>query len=307
MSSNSLYKRFLRRLGRKLFYAIRSITKRLPYRVFRVIKPFFVIIGMVFIGRRKDIVLENLQTAFGEDKSRQEINSIACSWFKNMSSGMMDVIYLIDRPQEIKKRVVIEGRDNLEAALAKGRGAILLSAHFGNFVLMLLRIALEGYKVNYIMRRMKDEEFREYVYDYCAEHGVYTIYSLPFRECVEQSFRILRDNQLLFVLLDQNHADRSGIFVDFFGKPAATATGPVVFSNRLKTPILPVFIVSDGVDRHKIIIEPPVKLEAPQHEEMSLQRNTAQLTKIIEGYIRKYPYEWGGWMHLRWKTKMHIP
>ena len=307
MHSGSLYKRFLRRLGRKVFYALRGITKCLPYWLFRVIKPFFVVAGMLFVGRRKHIVLENLQAAFGSDKTKREINGIACDWFKNMSSGMIELIYLIDRPEEIRKRVTLEGKENLDAALAKGRGVILLSAHFGNFVLMLLRMALAGYKTNYIMRRMKDEEFREYVYNYCSEHGVHTRYSSPFRECVEQSFKTLRNNELLFMLLDQNHADSSGVFVDFFGKLAATATGPVVFSNRSKTPILPIFIVSEGADRHKIIIEPPVRFEAPQREDMSLEHNTAQLTKIIEGYIRRYPQEWGGWMHLRWKTKMPIP
>lgn len=306
MFLTSLYKKFLRRLGRKAFYVIRRITKYSPRWVFKITEPFLVGIGSIFIRRRKDIILENLRSAFGNEKNSEEINDIARDWFRNMSSGMIELIYLIDRPEEIKKIVKIEGRDNLDAALSKGRGVILVSAHFGNFVLMLLRIALDGYKTNYIMRRMKDEEFRGYVYDYCSEHGVQTIYSSPFRECVEQSFKTLRNNELLFMLLDQNHADSSGVFVDFFGKPAATATGPVVFSNRSKTPILPVFIISDGSGGHKIIIEPPVKFEVSSHEESFLKRNTAQLTKIIEGYIRRYPHEWGGWMHLRWKTKMPI-
>ncbi len=307
MFSGPLYKKFLRYLARKAFYAIRRITRCAPWWFFKIAEPFLIAIGSVFIIRRNHVVLENLEFAFGSEKNKNEINRIARDWARNMSSGMIELIYLIDRPEEIKKRVSIEGKDNLDTALSKGRGVILVSAHFGNFVLMLLRIALDGYKTNYIMRRMKDEEFREYVYDYCAERGVHTIYSSPFRECVEQSFRALRDNQLLFILTDQNHGERNGVFVDFFGKPAATATGPVVFSSRSKTPILPVFIVNDGTGRHKISIEPPVKLEASQHEELFLERNTTQLTKIIEGYIRRYPHEWGGWMHLRWKTKMPIP
>lgn len=300
----SLHKRFLRRIGRKVFYAIRRIMKYSPNWVFKIIEPIFITVGNVFIGRKRHVVFENLQSVFGNEMGAKEINSIARNWFKNMSSGMIELLYLIDRPDEIIKRVNIEGEDNLITALSQGRGVILVSAHFGNFVLMMLRVAMAGYKTNYITRRMKDEEFREYVYDYCFEKGVQTIYSLPFRECIGQSFKALKDNQLLFILMDQNHGQRNSVFVDFLGKPAATATGPVIFANRSKAPILPVFIRNDGINRHKIIIEPPVKLETPEQEELFLQFNTAKLTKIIEGYVRRYPHEWGGWMHLRWKTKM---
>ncbi len=297
-----IHKRLLRRLGRKVFYAMRMVARCLPYWFFKIIEPVFIAIANIFLRRRKDVVYSNLHIAFGNNKSSREIKQIARSWFRNIGLGMTELIYLIDRPEEIKKRVDIEGREHLETALGKGRGVILLSAHFGNFALMLLWMGLAGYKTSYIMRRMKDEEFSEYVYDYCSERGVQTIYSLPFRECIEQSFNSLRDNQLLFILLDQNYGERSGIFVDFFGRPAATATGPVVFSNRSGAPVLPAFIVRTGVNRHKIIIEEPVNFEAAQDEKSSLMQNTAHLTKIIEGYISRYPHEWGGWMHMRWKS-----
>lgn len=304
MSFISGYKRFLRALGRHALLLSRRIIRRLPDPVFRSLIPFFVALGRPVIRRKKRIILENLHTAFSGEKTEKEIDGIFRQYFDNIGFGMVELIYFLDRPQKIMEKVAIEGKENLDEALRKGQGAILLSAHFGDFILMYLRMAMAGYKVNCIMRRMKDEQFEGYISDYLDQNGIQKIYSLPYRRCVARSLKSLHDNQILFMLLDQNYGAGGRVFVDFFGRPAATATGPVVFSYRSGAPILPVFIVRDGVGgRHKITIGAPIKLEAAQGEPSGLARNISQLTKIIEGYIRRYPSEWGGWMHRRWKSK----
>ena len=100
----------------------------------------------------------------------------------------------------------------------------------------------------------------------------------------------------------QPFGSSGGVFVDFFGQKAATATGPVVFAMRTKAPIVPMFVVRQKDDTHKIIIEPPLKLEEPADDKTMIQRNTEKITQVIERYIRKYPQEWG-WMHRRWKSQ----
>jgi len=303
MSLISIHKKFLRAFGRNAFFITRCIISRLPYELVRLLTPFFIVIGRHLIKKERRIILENLRTAFSREKTKQEINSIVNSCFDSIGYGMIELMYFIGHPKKIEEKVTIEGKENLDEALKQGQGAILLSAHFGNFPLMFWRMALEGYKTNCIMRRMRDGQFEQYVSNFSNENDVRAIYSLPRRQCVERSLKSLRDNQILFILLDQNYGEAGGVFVDFFGQLAATATGPVMFSYRSGASILPVFIVRDGVGRNKIIIDSPVTLEAAQSEQLGLVRNTAQLTKIIEGYIRRYPHEWAGWMHRRWKTK----
>lgn len=297
-------KKFFRSMGRHALWASRWIISRIPDPVFMVLAPFLIAMGRPFITRKKQIVLENLHTAFDGEKTKREINGLLDKYFTNMGLGMIELVYFLDRPSKIVEKVTIEGQEYLDQALTKGQGVILLSAHFGDFVLMFLRLALAGYQTNCIMRRMKDEQFEEYVTDYLDKNGIQKIYSMPYRQCVAHSLKSLRDNQILFILLDQNYGGGGGVFVDFFGHPAATATGPVVFSQRSGAPILPAFIVRDGAaGQHKIMISPAVELEAAQDEQAGMVRNVSQLTKIIEGYIRRYPCEWGGWMHRRWKSK----
>ncbi len=298
-----IHKKFLRAVGRNGFFIIRWVISHLPYQVFRLLTPFFIVIGKHLIKNKKRIILENLHIAFDWEKTEQEISGIVNSYFDSIGSSMIELIYFLDRPKEIVEKVTIEGKENLDEVLKKEQGAILLSAHFGNFPLMFWRMALAGYKTNCIMRPMRDKQFEKHVSDFSNENGVRAIYSLPHRQCLEHSLKSLRDNQILFILLDQNYGGSGGVFVDFFGHPAATATGPVMFSYRSGAPILPAFIVRGAAGQYKIIIDSPVTLEADQYEQLGLMRNTAQLTKIIEGYIRRYPHEWVGWMHRRWKNK----
>ena len=167
---------------------------------------------------------------------------------------------------------------------------------------MLLRFAREGYKTNAIIRPTRDQEIEKRFLSQRTRLGLNTIYSVPRKECVDTSLKALRNNELVFIPLDQNFGSGAGVFVDFFGQKAATATGPVVFAMRTKAPLLPMFIIRQKDDTHKIIIEPPLYLEEKADDKETILVNTARITKVIERYIREYPQEWG-WMHRRWKSQ----
>ncbi|HBR14802.1 MAG TPA: hypothetical protein DD723_04565 [Candidatus Omnitrophica bacterium] len=296
-------KQFNRSLGRYALVSTRWIISKLPYAAFRLFSSVFIAVGRPFIKKKQRLAMESLHIAFGKEKDEAEIRKIASACFNNFGRGMIDLIYFIDRPRKISECVSIEGKEHLDKALAAGNGAILVSAHFGNFILMYMGILQAGYKTNVIMRRTRDQTFESYISGFRNEQGLKTIYDLPPRQCVQQSIKALRHNEVLFILLDQNYGTDGRVFVDFFGQKAATASGPVVFSKRTQSPILPVFIMREGGDRHKITIDPPVPLEKGRDEQEEILLNVAKLTQLIEARIRQHPHEWGGWMHKRWKSR----
>jgi len=275
---------------------------KLPYGMFCWATHLFLAVGFCFIIRQRKIAQESLQIAFGKEKGPQEIKTIAMQCFKNLGKGMMELIYFMGHPLMIKEKVFFEGKHHLDEALKLGRGVIGVSAHFGNFPLMLLRLAQEGYKTNAIIRSTRDPKIEEYFQNQRTSLGLHTIYSHPRQQCVNTSLSVLRNNEFLFIPLDQNFGSAGGVFVDFFGQKAATATGPVIFAMRTKAPILPVFIVRDGEDKHRVIFDPPLYLQEGANDQETVLINTDRITRIIEMYIRKYPQEWG-WMHRRWKTR----
>ncbi len=255
-----------------------------------------------FNHKQRSIALESLNLAFGKEKTKKEIEDIARDCFVFMAKASIELMFLMDRPKLLKQRVSFSGKERLDSALKKGNGVILVSAHFGNFPLMMARLSQEGYKIAGIMRPMRDPKIEELFLKKRNRLGIITVYAQPRKACVDNSIRILRDNGLLFVPIDQ-HFGTGGVMVDFFGRKAATATGPVVLAQRTKSAIVPCFIVRQADDSHLIIFEEPITLEEADTSEDTIVKNIQKLTGIIETYIRRYPAEWG-WVHRRWKNEM---
>ena len=210
-------------------------------------------------------------------------------------------MFLMDKPQLLKKRIHLVNKEHLDTALVKGNGVILISAHFGNFPLLLARLSLEGYKASGIMRPMRDERVEKIFVKKRQKYNVKTIYSQPRTVCVEMVIRTLRNNEVVFIPIDQNFGT-GGVFVDFFGQKAATATGPVVLAQRTKAALLPCFIIRQPDDTHRIVFEPQLELGEGKTPQETVLINIQRLTSIIESYIRKYPAQWA-WIHRRWKSK----
>jgi len=211
---------------------------------------------------------------------------------------------LIDKPVLLKKQISLVNKQALDRALARGKGVILVSAHFGNFPLLLARLSQDGYKVAGIMRPMRDLRVEKIFVQKREKYHVRTIYSTPRNTCVNQTIDSLRHNELVFIPIDQNFGT-AGVFVDFFGRKAATATGPVIFAQRTKASLVPCFIVRQEDNTQRIIFEPEIDLEEGSTPQKTIEINIQKLTNVIEAYIRKFPAEWG-WVHRRWKSKKEV-
>jgi KDO2-lipid IV(A) lauroyltransferase len=255
----------------------------------------------VLASKQRRIAFESLNIAFGKEKSKQEIEKIAFDCFENMAKMAIEFLLFLEHKHLIEKYLSVQGLENLDRALAKGRGVVALSAHFGNFPLMIVKVALKGYKFRTILRVMRDPWVNKYFEDKRASVGVGSVYTQPREQCVRDSLETLRNKEILFVQLDQNFGT-GGIFVDFFGKKAATAKGTIVFALRAKAPIVPMFINRNPDNTQNIVIEPEVEITEGKDLEETIQLTAQKLTNIIENHIREHPADWG-WIHRRWKAR----
>jgi len=253
-----------------------------------------------FVVRYKKIALESLTTAF-PDKPLDERQAIAKQSVIYMAQGALEVFYCIKKRRLLDDGVRIEGRRYLDEALKQKKGVIGLTAHFGNFPLMTIKLAREGYPVNAIARPMRDPDAGDFIYNLRHTFGFKMIFSQPRKEIVAKTLRALRDNELILIQMDQNFGE-GGVWVDFFGKLAATPIGPIVFALRTDAVVVPVFIRHEGYGRHCIEILPAQPLIKTADSDETVLLNAAQFSKIIESQIRKHPSEWG-WIHRRWKSQ----
>lgn len=262
---------------------------------------FLAKITFTLATKQRRIAFDSLNIAFGQEKSPEEIRQIAFDCFENMAKMATEFMLFLEHRHLIDKYISVEGLENLDKALAKGKGVVALSAHFGNFPLMIVRLALKGYKFRTVLRVMRDNWVNQYFHKKRESVGVGSVYTQPREQCVRDSLETLRNKEILFIQLDQNFGT-NGIFVDFFGKKAATAKGTIVFALRAEAPIVPMFIYRNKDNTQHVVIEPEVEILEGKDLEETIQLNAQKLTKIIEDYIRKHPADWG-WIHRRWKAR----
>ena len=297
---NKETKRFVARwMGFVFIRSFAFISAKLPLRW-----SYFIgrIAGKLFylpVNRYRKVALESLAIAFPK-KSINERKQIAKESITMTIQGGLELLYFYRNTQRLTD-VRIEGRQYLDVALKRGKGVIGVTAHFGNFPLMLLKLAKEGYAVNTLLRPMRDPKAGDYIYNLCKGAGIGTIFSYPRKEVVSGTIRALRENEIVIIQMDQNFGT-GGVWVDFFGKLAATPVGPIIFALRTEAALLPIYMVREGMGKHCIKILPQQPLEKTDNRDETILLNAIKITKIIEGWIKAHPSQWA-WIHRRWKSR----
>lgn len=248
--------------------------------------------------KQRKRALASLKIAF-PDKNEIWHQGIAKKFFIEMLGMPLETLYYLKTPEKLVE-VEVEGKEYLDLALEKGKGVIGLTAHMGYFPIMHLKLAYMGYSLNVMTRPIRDTRIGNYFNLLRKRANIKTIYSLPKREAVEKTIKALRRNELVIIQMDQDYG-ADGVMVEFFGKLASTPYGPIMFSLRTGSCLLPMIIVRQNTEKHKLIIFPELMLDKAQDKEDTIKLNILKYNRLLEGWIRAYPYQWG-WIHQRWKS-----
>lgn len=295
-------KKFLRRsLGWVSLNFSFFLVKFFPLKVAINLGDFIGRLGFLFSRRHRRIALESLSIALGREKSETQLKDIARQSFKFMGRSGLELFCFLRNSRLLKEKVEIVGEAHLNEALRKGRGLIGVTAHFGNFPLMCLKLAQQGYPVNVMARPMRDKKADYFFYQLRTQAKIKTIFSYPRKEAVFNSLKALRKNEILILQMDQNFGT-GGVWVKFFGKLAATPVGPIILALRSEAPLIPLFIIEEARNYHKIYIEEELPLLIKEDKEETVLVNAIRITEKIETWIRGYPHLWS-WIHRRWKSQ----
>lgn len=197
--------------------------------------------------------------------------------------------------EEFLRRVVLEGAEHVQESLKKGRGAILVGAHFTNWECQSRRVSLAGLPTAAIGRRIKNPYVNDFVVRRRDEAGVR---AMLHRDAVKESLRWLKQGKVLGVLIDQRITD-GGTKVPFFGRPAFTTILPAFLALRLGCALHPIHTWRDG-RLLRTRIDPAVDVSGLRSNESDVLALTARLTAVVESWARERPPMWL-WIHDRWK------
>lgn len=249
--------------------------------------------------KHQQIALSNLNTAFGSRFSDEKQKKIAKASFRHFGRVFADIIKIRHMKQDkVLKSISIEGSEHLEKAMLKGKGALIFSAHLGNWEMATAPVSEIG-KVNVIARPLDNRRLEKELLQIRKKLGANVIYK---QQAARPILRALKDNEMVAILIDQNVVRNQAVFVDFFGKPAATTPSLAAFFLKTDAPIVPVFCYPVQSGGYHLKILPPLKLIVTGDEEKDVLKITQLCNKIIQNQIQENPKVWL-WFHDRWKTR----
>ncbi len=254
----------------------------------------------VLLKRHMRTTYGNLEVAFGTHLQDEEKRDIAHKMGTDMLKGIFECAYLASRfRSKVDGIATIEGKHHLDEALARGKGVIAFSAHFGSFILLGSFMRQENYPFYMLLNDPENKPLARIFDKVRIELGQKWISTTPFKACQKKMLSCLRKNQVICLIADE-YKRHGGVEVDFFGHKTPTAVGPAVLSLRTGAALVPLFIVRQKDNTHKIIIEPALQCNLSGNQSEDIRTITSAFTKRIEFYIREYPDQWL-WTNRRWK------
>jgi KDO2-lipid IV(A) lauroyltransferase len=278
---------------------LRSILRWIPWTIGLSLAGGLGAVTYFLLVKERRKALHHLQLALGGERSSEDRRRIAIESFRNLGRTFFEVLNLNRLTRDdIDRLVKFEGEEALKAAAASGRGVLFVTAHIGNWELMG-RVVSMHYPLAVMAAPIYDRRVEKVMIGLRAAHGIETLVR-DSPGSLKRLIGMLRRGGVVGLLIDQD-TKTDGVFVPFFHQDAYTPTGPASLAFRTGASVVVGFIIREGVERHRIIIQGPLDISPTGHMERDVRDQTARFTKMIEEQIRKTPEQWI-WMHRRWKT-----
>lgn len=244
--------------------------------------------------------LHNLSLAF-PDWSQLRRDETLRSVYRNLGCLLAEFAQMSRYTPEFARGFIrYEGLENYLEARDCGKGVLVLTGHLGAWELSSFFHSLMGYPMGMVIRRLDNPLVDAFVNRIRCLHGNQVIHKDDFARGLIAS---MWKGETVGILMDTNMTPPQGVFVPFFGREAATASGMARVALKTGAAVIPGFLLwSEAEKRYVLRFGERIELEDSGDPERNAVANTARFTSVIESYIREYPDQWL-WMHRRWKTR----
>jgi KDO2-lipid IV(A) lauroyltransferase len=248
---------------------------------------------------RKRIVERQIAAAF-PDLSRDAVVQLARESYEHLGRTFIETALLDSIGKDGLQALVesVEGWEEIEDVMAKGRGAVLVTGHIGNWELAGSYVAARGIPLDAIVRGMANPLFDAYINHTREAIGMTVVHD---SDAVRRTPRSLRAGRAVAFVADQGVMGLASTFVPFFGRPAKTPRGAAVFALRFDVPVVFVVALRNPNGRYRIIVE---RIVAPQtgDRDHDVDAIVARFTQHLEKWVRAVPAQYF-WQHRRWKRQ----
>lgn len=247
------------------------------------------------LGIRRAVSVDNIVRGLGV--TPREATSIARRSYRNLGRCFME--FAAQRRwsrDDVRNIIAMDGLEHSRAAAEAGRGAVMVSGHFGNWEGAGAALKAYGLPVTFLVGEQTNARVDDVINDLrrAQQIGIITRTS-----ALKKVLSTLRNNEVVCLLADQD-ARKGGVVVEFLGRPASTVRGPAMFAIRANCPIIPFSIHREG-KKFRAIIEAPIWRDPSLDEEAAVVAMTQAYVSALERVVREHPDEYF-WPHRRWKS-----
>lgn len=256
----------------------------------------------LLMPRHRRRALDNLRPALGAQYSEGQLRALARGSFEHFAQ--LYLVEMVLTPRLITawawaRHVELGELGPALRILLRGRGAIMLTAHFGNYELLGYTIARLGLPLHAVMRPLDNPLLNEFLLRSRAAGGISLLYKKGVSAVAEE---VLAAGGTLCFIADQD-AGRKGLFAEFFGRPASWYKSIGLLAIRQRVPVIVGSAARVGPGfRYRISVERIIEPHEWEQQVDPLSWITQTYAKALETGIRRHPEQYL-WVHRRWKTQ----
>ncbi|MFZ2490913.1 MAG: tetraacyldisaccharide 4'-kinase, partial [Thermoanaerobaculia bacterium] len=248
------------------------------------------------LRRRDRLAMRNLTSVFPETGAKELRETLDRCWEHFGREGLLYVRMQNLTLEEVLERCPISGQDILRDAVARGKGTMLITAHWGSWEVAGLALMAAVPNLTTVARTLDNEYLERALQERRRRTGGETV---DRRKAARVLVRALAQNRVIGVLPDQAVQPREGILVPFLGRPAWTTPAPAKMAARAGSTIVFGFCIPDGF-RHRFDIDEVIVVDDLPESERDAVALTTRINDVISRRIKARPDLWL-WMHDRWK------
>lgn len=251
------------------------------------------------VGLRRELVYRNLALTF-PGKSPEQIKAIATSVYRNLAVTLFEVLRfpLVKNRDDVNALVDVENPEVFWRGTDNGRkGAVLVSAHYGNWELLAFAAGMLVKPMTIIVKELSNIPLDRKMNEFRTMQGNSIVYD---DQALRTGLRLLEQGGVLAILADQSDPSSSANFGTFLGRRATMFHGAAFFALKAGVPL---FV---GMCRHGQNGKYKVEVHQVDTSDLTFCKEdiatlASRYTRVIEEYIRQWPEEWF-WLHNRWKN-----
>lgn len=280
---------------RALFVGLRALLRVVGFARARTIGTWLGELQFRLGGAVRRRLERDVAAALGLPEGSSRASSLLREAYRVNNGAVLEIMTMLDRRQDpalLARGCELDGLEHLRAAMADGRGAVLLATHMGNMALPLIKLVEAGWPVTVVYRRarMMSANFLQAGLEH---YGIQGILANNGIQAYGQILSALKQGRVVLVMLDQGSSVARGVMQNFLGKSMPMPAGPAQLIRVSRAPVLPL-VMTQARPLWRYAIEPPVYFGSG-----SVESDVALLSQMTEQQILRAPQFWS-WHHRRW-------